>query len=67
MADNFVDEMTKHEFLGPSKESLLEKIMGLEETISRYEKRGLDDDQEHIVHICKNYMQSAKECISLSA
>jgi hypothetical protein len=61
MTENFMNEMTKRKFLAPSKESLLEKIMGLEEALSRYEKKGLDEDQKHTLHICKDYIQSAKE------
>ena len=61
MAENFMDEMTKSRFVAPSKESLLEKIMGLEETISRYEKKGLDEDQRHTLHICKDYLQRSEE------
>lgn len=61
MTENFMDEMTKRKFVAPSKESLLEKIMGLEEAISRYEKKGLDENQKTILHICKDYIQSAKE------
>lgn len=56
-------EMTKRKFLAPSKESLLDKIIGLEEAISWYEKKGLNDNQKHVLHICKDYIQSAKDCM----
>jgi hypothetical protein len=61
MTANFMDEMTKSKFVAPSKESLLEKIMGLEETMSRYEKKGLNEDQKHTLHICKDYLQRSQE------
>jgi hypothetical protein len=63
MSENFISEMLKRKFLAPSKESLLEKIMGHEEAISRYEKKGMDENQKHILHICRDYIQSAKECM----
>jgi len=65
MTENFMDEeITKHKFLAPSKESLLDKMMGLEEAISQHEKKELDENQKHILHICKDYIQSAKACMS---
>ena len=64
MNENFVnEEITKHKFLAPSKESLLDKMMGLEEAISQHEKKGLDENQKQILQICKDYIQSAKECM----
>jgi len=64
MTENFMnEEITKHKFLAPSKESLLDKMMGLEEAISQHEKKGLDENQKQILHICKDYIQSAKECM----
>jgi len=64
MGRNFVEEITKHKtFVAPSKESLLEKIMGLEEATSRYENAGLNKNQEHTLHIVQDYIQSAKECM----
>jgi len=64
MGKNFVEEITKHKtFIAPSKESLLEKIMGLEEATSRYENAGLNKTQEHMLHIAQDYIQSAKECM----
>lgn len=64
MGRNFVEEITKRKtFVAPSKESLLEKIMGLEEALSRYENTGLNKNQEHILHIAQDYIQSAKECM----
>ena len=58
-----MDEMVKRKLLAPSEESLLDKIMGLEESISQHEKKGLNEDQKYILHICKDYIQSAKECL----
>lgn len=64
MADNFVMEMIKvKKFVAPSKEALLEKIAGLEEEISRYEKPNAPPAQAEIVKICKDYIQSAKQCM----
>jgi hypothetical protein len=63
MTENFLSEMTKRKFLAPSKESLLEKIMGLEEAMARYEKNGLDENQKQILHSCRDYLQRAKECM----
>jgi hypothetical protein len=61
MIGNFMDEMTKSKSVAPSKESLLEKIMGLEEALSRCEKRDLDMNQERILYICTGYIHSARE------
>jgi hypothetical protein len=64
MADNFVIEMIKgKKFVAPSKEALLEKIAGLEEDISGYEKQNMPQSQKDIIEICKSYIQSAKECM----
>lgn len=61
---NFVIEMIQSKKpMAPSKEALLEKIAGLEEEISRYERQQLSGDQKEIVQICKNYVQSAEECM----
>ena len=56
-----LNKLMKRKFIAPSKESLMEKIMGIEESLSRYEKSGLDDDQKHMFEICRSYIQRAKE------
>ena len=57
MTENFIGEMLKSKFVAPSKESLLEKIVGLEEAISRHEKNKMAEDQRHILHICRDYIR----------
>lgn len=67
MAENSINELLKGKRfwrITPPKEKLLEKMIGLEEEITRY-KTGisLDDRQKHILETCEDYIRIVKELI----
>jgi hypothetical protein len=64
VAETFISEIIKNKiYTAPSKESLLEKIISLELELSQYEDKKLNEKNKEILHICKAYIQTTKECM----
>ncbi len=66
MADNIIDDLLKKKrrwSITPPIEKLLEKIVGLEEQITRYDPGKLNDRQKNILKTCEDYIKIAKELL----
>jgi hypothetical protein len=66
MADNIINDLLKEKRgwrITPPIEKLLEKIIGLEEQIARYDAGKLNDGQKHILKTCEDYIKIAKELL----
>ncbi len=66
MADNIINDLLKEKRrwrITPPIEKLLEKIVGLEEQIARYDPGKLNDRQKHVLKTCEDYLKVAKELL----
>ncbi len=66
MADDIINDLLKEKWrcrITPPIEKLLEKIIGLEEQIARYDLDKLNDRQKHILKTCEDYIKIAKELL----
>lgn len=66
MADDIINDILKEKRrwrITPPIEKLLEKIIGLEEQIARYDPDKLNDRQKHILKTCEDYIKITTELI----